>query len=131
MLRSGRGALHQPGPVEEFPVSLLLNEVDAQLYGRVSEQLVLAETNIGQHRVELLLWAFGPDSVGLGLRIPTAANQYKEPYLLLEAEAGNSAADAVREINFHLVGRVDEEQIQRVNWRAFFRDAALKLDALR
>ena len=65
------------------------------------------------------------------MRIPTAANQFKEPYILLEAEAGNSREDAVREVNFHLIGRVSEDEAARADWASFFRTAATKLEDLR
>ncbi len=130
-LKSGKWATHQTIPVKAFPAELLLGDGDARLYGRVSEQIVLAQTRVGAHQVELLLWASGPKAVGLGLRIPTAPNQYKEPYLLMEAESGNTEEEAVREINFHLMGRVSEEDMGRVDWRAYFAGALKKLAALR
>ncbi len=131
VLKSGKWATHQSIPAEAFPAELLLVEGDDHLYGHAAEQTLLASVPAGEHCVELLLWASSPKGVGLGLRIPTARNQYKEPYLLMEAESGNTAEEAVREINFHLLGRVAEEQVLRVDWAAFFGEAARTLRTLR
>jgi hypothetical protein len=130
-LRSGKWTLSQSISAAAFPGELLLTETDIALFGRASDQVILAATQAGRHTIELLLWASSPQAVGLGLRIPTAPNQYKEPYLLMEAEAGNSREDAVREINFHLMGRVSEEDVRHVDWATYFRNAVGKLQALR
>jgi hypothetical protein len=131
VLRSGRWAIHQLVPKDAFPLALLLNEADQTLIHHVSEEIVLAEMTLGREQVELLVCVPEHDVVSLALRIPTAATQFKDPYVLLEAEAGNTREDAVREINFHLVGRIPEEIIGNANWRDFFRAAALKLEDLR
>ncbi len=73
----------------------------------------------------------GGEGVALSLRIPTAPNQYKDPYVLMEAEAGNSSDVALKEFHFHLQGRLTPEEIGSADWFSFFKAAAKKLGALR
>jgi hypothetical protein len=116
---------------EAFPPSLILGSADRSSLGRLNQsQLLLASAKVGKHKVELLLNA-SEHAVDLSLRVPTAPNQYKEPYIILEAEAGNSREDAVREIHFHLKGRVPDADVAGADWRGFFGAASAKLDSLR
>jgi hypothetical protein len=118
-------------PLDAFPPGLVLQAGDRRLAFIGSEEIVLATTRVGAHTVELLLSAGSENTVDLSLRIPTAANQFKEPYLLMEAEAGNSREVALREIHFHLQGRASREEMARAPWRAFFATALTKLSELR
>jgi hypothetical protein len=129
-LDSGHWPTQTSIPAESFPPSLLLVAADKALARHAQSGAVLASAKVGKHKVELLLNA-GEHAVDLSLRVPTAANQYKEPYIIMEAEGGNSREDAVREINFHLKGRVPDADVAGADWRAFFKEAAAKLDALR
>jgi hypothetical protein len=129
-LKSGRWALHQAIPQEAFPSTLLLRSADTVLAETAPGECVLTRTQMGSQTVELLLRA-GEAGVDLCIRVPTAANQYKEPYILMEAEDGNTREDAVREVQFHLQGRVADEEVARADWADIFRKAAMKLEALR
>ncbi len=114
-----------------FPEALVLTEADRRLAPRLRAPVCLARRPFGAHVVELLL-ARGEDrSVALSLRIPTAANQFKEPYLLMEAEPGNTREVGVREIHFHLQGRLDDAALAAADWTGYLATAARKLDGLR
>src|SRR5512144_152631 len=66
--------------IEAFPEVLVLTARDRKLAPRLSAPVCLSRQRFGAHLVELLL-ARGEDrSVGLSLRLPTAANQFKAPY---------------------------------------------------
>jgi hypothetical protein len=117
--------------IEAFPEALVLTAADRRLASKLKTPLCLSRRTIGAHVVELLL-ARGEDrSVGLSLRIPTAANQFKEPYLLMEAEPGNGREVGVREIQFHLQGRLDDSDLSSADWPDYLGTAARKLEALR
>ena len=117
--------------IDAFPEALVLTAADRRLAPRLAAPACLARERFGAHVVELIL-ARGEDrSVGLSLRIPTAANQFKEPYLLMEAEPGNTREVGVREIHFHLQGRLDDAALAAADWAAYLAAAARKLDALR
>ncbi len=117
--------------IDAFPEALVLTEGDRRVAPRLRAPLCLARRRFGAHVVELLL-ARGEDrSVGLSLRSPTAANQFKEPYLLMEAEPGNTREVGVREIHFHLQGRLDDAALAAADWTGYLASAARKLEALR
>lgn len=117
--------------IEAFPEALVLTEADRRLAPRLAAPVLLARGRFGAHAVELLV-ARGEDrSVGLALRIPTAANQFKEPYLLMEAEPGNTREVGVREIHFHLQGRLDDAALAAADWANYLGAAARKLERLR
>jgi hypothetical protein len=117
--------------IDAFPEALVLTAADRKLASKLRTPVRLARRGFGAHVVELLL-ARGEDrSVALSLRIPTAANQFKDPYLVMEAEAGNTREVAVRELHFHLQGRVGEKNLAAADWAGYFAAAARKLEALR
>jgi hypothetical protein len=117
--------------IDAFPEALVLTAADRKLASKVAAPVCLARRAFGAHVVELLV-ARGEDrSVALSLRVPTAANQFKEPYLLMEAEPGNTREVGVREIQFHLQGRLDPDQLAAADWPAYLGAAARKLEALR
>jgi hypothetical protein len=117
--------------IDAFPEALVLTAADRKLASKLRTPLCLSRRKVGAHVVELLL-ARGEDRiVGLSLRIPTAANQFKEPYLLMEAEPGNTREVGVREIQFHLQGRLDEHDLASADWPGYLGAAARKLEALR
>src|SRR5512138_1582289 len=75
--------------IEAFPEALVLTAADRKLASKLRAPACLCRRSFGAHEVEILV-ARGEDrSVALSLRIPTAANQFKDPYLLMEAEPGN------------------------------------------
>jgi hypothetical protein len=86
---------------------------------------------VGPHVVELLLERGEDRSVDLALRIPTAESQFKDPYILMEAEDGNTREVAVREVQFHLQGRIPDAEVAAADWAGFFASAARKLAAMR
>ncbi len=117
--------------IDAFPEALVLTAADRKLATRVAKPACLARRAFGAHVVELLL-ARGEDrSVGLSLRVPTAANQFKDPYLLMEAEPGNTREVGVRELQFHLQGRIAEGDLASADWAGYLAAAARKLEALR
>ena len=130
-LKSGKWAALQSISIEHFPQALLLTAQDKALSAHVHKELVLSSVKVGPHLVELLLCSAGKDLVDLSLRVPTAKNQFKDPYILMEAEAGNSREDAVREIEFHLRGRVSDKDLSAMNWASVLAAASTKLEALR
>ena len=129
-LKSGNWATQTGIPVEAFPKGLVLSAADRKLAASLESPVVLAQAKVGRHRMELLLGA-GPDTVDMSMRVPTAPNQFKEPYLIMEAESGNSTDVAVREIHFHLLGRATEEEIAGADWKSFFAQALKSLESFR
>ncbi len=117
--------------IDAFPEALVLTEADRRLARRVAEPVRLSRQRFGEHVVELLLGRGEDRSVALSLRVPTAANQFKEPYLLMEAEPGNTREVGVREIHFHLQGRLDDAVLAAADWAGYLAAAARKLEALR
>ncbi|HSN91531.1 MAG TPA: hypothetical protein VLS93_09900 [Anaeromyxobacteraceae bacterium] len=117
--------------VEAFPESLVLTAADARLAPKLAKPVCLFRRRVGPHVVELLLERGEDRSVDLALRIPTAESQFKDPYVLMEAEAGNTREVAVREVQFHLHGRIPEADVAAADWAGFFAAAARKLGALR
>ena len=118
-------------PVDAFPEALVLTAADRRLARRLAKAACLCRRRIGAHVVELLLERGEDRSVDLSLRIPTAATQFKDPYILMEAEGGNTREVGVREVQFHLQGRLDEADVAGADWAGFFAAAARKLGALR
>src|SRR5512138_1235861 len=117
--------------IDAFPESLVLTEADRKLARRLADPVCLCRRKVGAHTVELLV-ARGEDrTVGRSLRIPTAANQFKDPYLLMEAEAGNTREVGVREFQFHLQGRLTDADLAAADWAGYFAAASRKLEALR
>jgi hypothetical protein len=116
---------------EAFPEALVLTAADRRLASKLQKPVRLCRRRIGAHAVELLLERGEDRSVDLSLRIPTAPTQFKDPYILMEAEGGNTREVGVREVQFHLQGRLDERDIAGADWAGFFRAAARKLQALR
>jgi hypothetical protein len=117
--------------IEAFPEALVLTAADRKLAPALRDAVCLCRREVGPHVVELLL-ARGEDrSVALSLRIPTASNQFKDPYLLMEAEPGNTREVGVRELQFHLQGRLGEADLAAADWAGYLATAARKLDALR
>jgi hypothetical protein len=116
---------------EAFPEALVLTAADRRLASRLQKPVRLCRRRIGAHAVELLLERGEDRSVDLSLRIPTAPTQFKDPYILMEAEGGNTREVGVREVQFHLQGRLDDRDIAGADWAGFFRAAARKLEALR
>jgi hypothetical protein len=131
MLRSGVWAAKPFLDAETFPETLVLTEADARLAAKLAAAVCLCRRRIGGQVVELLLERGEDRSVDLALRIPTAPNQFKDPYILMEAEAGNTREVAVREFQFHLQGRLADADVAAADWAGYFADAARKLDALR
>ena len=130
-IRSGIWVAKPFVPVDAFPESLVLTAADARLSSRLAKPLVLCRRRVGAHVVELLLERGEDRSVDLALRIPTAENQFKDPYLLMEAEDGNGREIALREFQFHLQGRLSEAEVTGADWPGFFSAAARKLASLR
>jgi hypothetical protein len=116
---------------EAFPEALVLTAADRRLASKLGTPVSLCRRRVGAHAVELLLERGEDRSVGLSLRIPTAPTQYKDPYILMEAEGGNTREVGVREVQFHLQGRLEERDIAGADWAGFFAAAARKLEALR
>src|SRR5512138_1622546 len=117
--------------IEAFPEALVLTAADRKLAPRLRAPVCLCRRSFGAHEVELLL-ARGEDrSVALSLCVPTAANQFRDPYLLMEAEPGNTREVGVREIQFHLQGRISEADLAGADWAGYLADAARELEALR
>jgi hypothetical protein len=116
---------------EAFPETLVLTAADRRLASKLGTAVCLCRRRVGAHAVELLLERGEDRSVGLSLRIPTAPTQYKDPYILMEAEGGNTREVGVREVQFHLQGRLEERDIAAADWAGFFAAAARKLEALR
>jgi hypothetical protein len=116
---------------EAFPEALVLTAADRRLAPKLAKPACLCRRRIGAHVVELLLERGEDRSVDLSLRIPTAPTQYKDPYILMEAEAGNTREVGVREVQFHLQGRLEERDVADTDWAGFFTAAARKLEALR
>ncbi len=117
--------------IEAFPEALVLTEADRRLAPRLAAPVCLSRHRFGDHVVELLLGRGEDRTVGLSMRIPTAANQFKDPYLLMEAEPGNTREVGVREFQFHLQGRLTDADLAAADWAAYFAAAAKRLDALR
>jgi len=117
--------------VEAFPEALVLTAADARLASKLAKPVCLFRRRVGPHVVELLLERGEDRSVDLALRIPTADNQFKDPYILMEAEEGNTREVAVREFQFHLQGRLADGDVAAADWAGFFTAAARKLGALR
>jgi hypothetical protein len=130
-LRSGVWVAKPFVPVEAFPEALVLTEADRRLARKLARPVVLCRRKVGAHVVELLLERGEDRSVDLSLRIPTAENQFKDPYILMEAEPGNTREIGVREIHFHLQGRLREDDLAAADWAGYFAAAARKLAALR
>jgi hypothetical protein len=131
VLRSGKWNAAPAIPVMAYPQDLVLGEADNHLTPRGAKEVVLVSARLGRHRVELLLTDGDTAAVGLAVRIPSAANQFKEPYIVMESEQGNTREDAVREIDFHLRGRIPAPEVAAVDWKTVFGAAASKLNALR
>mgnify|MGYP003546832421 CR=1 FL=1 len=103
----------------------------ATLASRLATPVRLCRRRFGVHVVELLLERGEDRSVDLSLRIPTAQSQFKDPYILMEAEPGNTREVGVREFQFHLQGRLTEGDIAGADWPGYFAAAARKLESLR
>jgi hypothetical protein len=116
---------------EAFPEALVLTEADRTLAARLEAPALLHARRVGAHVVELLLERAEDRTVALSLRIPTADNQFRDPYVLMEAEPGNTREVGVREFQFHLQGRLTDADVRRADWRAYFAAAAKKLESLR
>lgn len=116
---------------DAFPEALVLTAADRRLASKLRAPVILCRRRIGAHSVELLLERGEDRSVDLSLRIPTAPTQFKDPYILMEAEPGNTREVGVREVQFHLQGRVPEADVRGADWGGFFAAAARKLEALR
>jgi hypothetical protein len=86
---------------------------------------------MGPHVVELLVERAEDRTVALSLRIPTAENQFKDPYVLMEAEPGNTRDIGVRELQFHLQGRLSDRDVVSADWKGYLASAARKLESLR
>ncbi len=130
-LRSGVWVARPFVSVEAFPEALVLVEKDRRLASRLASPVCLCRRRVGPHTVELFLERGEDRSVGLSLRIPTAENQFKDPYLLMEAEAGNTREIGVREFQFHLQGRLADRDVSGADWPAYFAAAGRKLESLR
>jgi hypothetical protein len=118
-------------PIDAFPEALVLTAADRKLAPGLAAPACLERRTVGVHVVEILLERGEDRSVGLSLRIPTAENQFKDPYILMEAEPGNTREVGVREVQFHLQGRIADGDLARADWAAFFAAAARALEALR
>jgi hypothetical protein len=116
---------------EAFPEALVLTQDDRRLAPRLETPVLLHARRVGAHTVELLLERGEDRTVALSLRIPTAENQFKDPYVLMEAEPGNTREVGVREFQFHLQGRLSDADVRRADWPAYFAAAAKKLESLR
>jgi len=130
-LQSGQWAAQPAISADAFPEKLVLTRQDTRLAPKGASEIILASMNIGEHQVELILGEADSDLAMLAVRIPTAANQFKDPYIVMESEQGNTRADAVREIDFHLRGRISEDEVRSADWNSFFRLAADKVEGLR
>lgn len=130
-LRSGVWVAKPFVSVDAFPEALVLVEADRRLASKLATPARLCRRRVGPHAVELLLERAEDRTVALSLRIPTAENQFKDPYVLMEAEAGNTREIGVREFQFHLQGRLTEGDIAGADWPAYFAAAARKLESLR
>jgi len=131
LLRSGIWAARSLVPDDAFPEALLLTAADRRLAPRLRVPACLCRRRMGAQTVELLLERGEDRSVDLSLRIPTAPTQFKDPYILMEAEGGNTREVGVREVQFHLQGRLADAEIAGADWAGFFAAAARKLEALR
>src|SRR5256885_4613491 len=116
-LLSGRWPTEQKLRPEDFPPALVLTEADRALASRIGLGRVLVSTRVGAELFELLLTS-GPDGIALAMQVPTAPNQFKQPYILMEAESGNQREEVVRDVQFHLMGRVTEEALLSTDWPA-------------
>jgi hypothetical protein len=130
-LRSGIWVAKPFVAVETFPEALVLTEADRRLAPKLESPVRLFGRRVGAHVVELLLERAEDRTVALSLRIPTAENQFKDPYVLMEAEPGNTREIGVREFQFHLQGRLPQADIERADWPGYFAAAARKLESLR
>jgi len=130
-IRSGVWVAKPFVPVEVFPEALVLTGEDRKLASKLAAPARLSRRRFGAHVVELLVERGEDRSVGLSLRIPTAVNQFKDPYILMEAEPGNTREVGVREFQFHLQGRLSEGDIAGADWSGYFSAAARKLESLR
>ncbi len=131
MLKSGIWPATQTIPIVQFPHELVLTGSDRALAPRLKAPAILARKKVGTQVVELLVEAGADGSVALSMRVPTAPNQFKDPYILMEAEPGNSSEVALKEFHFHLQGRISALALPRADWRTFFAGAVKKLEALR
>ncbi|HEY6003972.1 MAG TPA: hypothetical protein VIV57_13935 [Anaeromyxobacter sp.] len=131
LLRSGVWVAKPFVAAEAFPEALVLTEADRRLARRLASPVRLCGKRVGAHVVELLLERAEDRTVTLSLRIPTAENQFKDPYVLMEAEPGNTREIGVREFQFHLQGRLTEGDVAGADWAGYFAAAARKLEALR
>jgi hypothetical protein len=131
LIRSGVWPARTLVPDDAFPEALVLVAADRRLAPRLRAPLPLRRERMGAHVVELLLERGEDGSVCLSLRIPSAPTQFKDPYILMEAEGGNTREVGVREVQFHLQGRLGDVEIAAADWAAFFGAAARKLEALR
>ncbi len=130
-LRSGVWVAKPFVSEEAFPHALVLTEGDRKLARKLAKPVCLCRRRVGQHLVELLLERGEDRSVDLSLRIPTAENQFKDPYILMEAEPGNTREVGVREFQFHLQGRLTEGDVAGADWAGYFAAAARRLQSLR
>jgi hypothetical protein len=116
---------------DAFPEALVLTARDRRLASRLQAPVRLCRRRLGSQTVELLVERGEDRSVGLSLRVPSAPTQFKDPYILMEAEPGNSREVGIREVQFHLQGRVPDADLRAADWGDFFASAARRLDALR
>lgn len=130
-LRSGVWVAKPFVSEEAFPLALVLTDADRKLARKLAKPVCLCRRKVGQHVVELLLERGEDRSVDLSLRIPTAENQFKDPYILMEAEPGNTREVGVREFQFHLQGRLTEGDVAGADWAGYFAAAARRLESLR
>jgi hypothetical protein len=131
LLKSGLWPATQAIPIVTFPHELVLTGTDRNLARHLKKPATLARKKMGKQVVELLLESGGDGSVSLSMRVPTAPTQFKEPYLLMEAEGGNSHEVALKEFYFHLQGRLSEKEVAEGKWLAFFKGAASRLKTIR
>lgn len=131
LLRSGVWVAKPFVAPEAFPEALVLTEADRKLAPKLATPVRLRGKRVGAHVVELLLERAEDRTVALSLRIPTAENQFKDPYVLMEAEPGNTREVGVREFQFHLQGRLRQADIESADWPGYFAAAARKLESLR
>jgi hypothetical protein len=131
LLRSGVWVAKPFVAVEAFPEALVLTEADRRLAPKLASPVRLCGRRVGAHVVELLLERAEDRTVALSLRIPTAENQFKDPYVLMEAEPGNTREIGVRELQFHLQGRLSERDVASADWAGYLAAAARKLESLR
>lgn len=131
LLRSGVWVRTPFVAPEAFPEALVLTEADRRLAPRLASPVRLCGRRVGAHVVELLLERAEDRTVALSLRIPTAENQFKDPYVLMEAEPGNTREIGVREFQFHLQGRLSDGEVASADWAGYFAAASRKLESLR